>query len=302
MQREASLPTFSGCALRRTVVGRECAGKVPERRRVATKEHKRQANGLIKQLEGRVHAGPPVVAAEITSAREFLDRSEFPPSSDYYNRLSRVQYRLETRTASATQPVGKRNYGGEAAGYWMQIQSAYDHVILSTCYGGEHNSQRGRIKVSHRFNQAGRIDFVELKFLRSLQPLLNGAFRKLVSVCDYQHLKKDWSSAEAFVLPVLPRELIFLFADIFRCERSEVLAWLINIGHNLTGDMLAHLGEHPPRRNPESGEFRSQLELDEVRNDPVAFPILQMAAGLEVAVDLKEEKVVMVRYCRRGVG
>ena len=28
---------------------------------------------------------------------------------------------------------------------------------------------------------------------------LDGAFRKLVSVCDYQHLKKDWSSAEAFV-------------------------------------------------------------------------------------------------------
>ena len=184
----------------------------------------------------------------------------------------------------------------------MQIQSAFDHVILSTCYGGEHNSQRGRIKISHRFNQAGRIDFVELKFLRSLQPLLNGAFRKLVSVCDYQHLKKDWSSAEAFVLPVLPRELIFLFADIFRCERSEVLAWLINIGHNLTGDLLAHLGDCPLRRDSESGEFHSQLELNEVRNDAVAFPVLQSAARLEAAVDLKEEKTVMVRYCRRDLG
>ena len=174
---------------------------------MATKEHKRQAKGLIENLECRVHAGPPVLAAEIKSAREFLDRSEFSPTSDYYSRLSRIQYRLETRCAQPVVANGKSNYGGGAAGYWMQIQSAYDHVILSTCYDGEHNGQQGRIKISHRFNQEGRIDFVELKFLRSLQPFLNGALRKLVSVCDYQHLKRDWSSAEAFVLAVLPREL-----------------------------------------------------------------------------------------------
>ncbi len=266
---------------------------------MATKEHKRQAKGLIEELECRVHAGPPVRPAEIHSAREFLDRSEFSPTSDYYDRLSRIQYRLETRTTQPSPSVGKRNYGGEAAGYWMQIQSAYDHLILSTCYDGEHNGQQGRIKISHRFNQAGRIDFVELKFLRSLQPFLNGAFRKLISMCDYQHLKKDWSSAEAFVLPVLPRELIFLYSDIFRCERSEVLAWLINIGHNLLGDLLAHLEEYPARRaGPPPAEFQSQSSLEEIRSDAVAFPILQKTASLESAVELRDEKTVLVRYCR----
>ena len=117
----------------------------------------------------------------------------------------------------------------------MQIQSAYDHVILSTCYDGEHNGQQGRIKISHRFNQEGRIDFVELKFLRSLQPFLNGALRKLVSVCNYQHLKRDWSSAEAFVLAVLPRELIFLLrrfsdANDRRCwpgSSTLVITWWV---------------------------------------------------------------------------
>jgi hypothetical protein len=184
----------------------------------------------------------------------------------------------------------------------MQIQSAYDHVILSTCYAGEHQSQHGRIKLSHRFNQAGRIDFVELKFLRSLQPFLTGAFRKLVSVCNYQHLKKDWSSAEAFVLPVLPRELIFLFPDIFRCERSELLAWLINIGHTLTGDLLANLAEDPSRRNAiESAETQPQLPLEELLHDSIAFPILQTAAGLESAVESREEKKVLVRYYRRDL-
>lgn len=269
---------------------------------MATKEHKRQAKGLIEELECRVHAGPPVRQAEIQSAREFLDRSEFSGTSDYYNRLSRIQYRLEARTAQPAPVTGKRNYGGEAAGYWMQLQSAYDHVILSTCYDGEHNGQQGRIKISHRFNLAGRIDFVELKFLRSLQPFLNGAFRKLISMCDYQHLKKDWSSAEAFVLPVLPRELIFLFPDIFRCHRAEVLAWLINIGHNLVGDLLGSLEESSARRPTlQSGEFLSQLRLEELGNDAVAFPILQATALLESAVDLKDEKTVLVRYCRRDL-
>jgi hypothetical protein len=266
---------------------------------MATKEDKRQAKGLIQDLESRVHAGPPVGAAEISSAREFLDRSAFPQSSDYYDRLSRIQYRLQARTAPDGSKVGKRNYGGEAAGYWMQIQSTYDHVILSTCYSGEHNSQRGRVKISHRFNQAGRIDFVELKFLRSLQPFLNGALRKLVSVCDYQNLNKDWSSAEAFVLPVLPRELIFLFADIFRFERAEVLAWLINIGHTLIGDLLTHLAEFSTRNGSDLSEPSSQLPLEEVRNDPVAFPILKAAAQLDIGVDLLDEKHILIRYCHR---
>jgi hypothetical protein len=268
---------------------------------VATKEHKRQARGLIEQLECRIHAGPPVHAAEISSAREFLDRSAFPASSDYYNRLSQIQYRLQTRAPAPASTIEKRNYGGEAAGYWMQIQSAYDHVILSTCYAGEHHSQRGRIKISHRFNQGGRIDFVELKFLRSLQPFLNGAFRKLVSVCNYQQVKRDWSSAEAFVLPVLPRELVFLFPDIFHCQRSELLAWLINIGHTLTGDLLGHLGgQFPSNRNGiAAGEGQSQLPLESLPHDAVAFPILQSAGNLESAVELIEEKKVVVRYYRR---
>ena len=143
---------------------------------------------------------------------------------------------------------------------------------------------------------------MELKFLRSLQPLLNGAFRKLVSVCNYQRLKKDWSSAEAFVLPVLPRELVFLFPDIFRCQRFELLAWLINIGHNLTGDLLGHLGQFSSNRNGiAAGEGQSQLPLESLPLDPVAFPILQTAANLESAVELIEEKKVMVRYYRRAL-
>src|SRR5205085_2044367 len=144
---------------------------------VATKEHRRQAKGLIEQLEGRVHAGPPLGLDELHSAREFLQRSEFPPASDYFLRLNQIQWRLEDRR-SGTAGRAKRNYGGQAGGQWLQVQTAYDHLILSTCYGGQHNGDRGRIKLSHRFNQAGRIDFVELKLLQSMQPTLNGALRK----------------------------------------------------------------------------------------------------------------------------
>jgi len=87
----------------------------------------------------------------------------------------------------------------------MQLQSIYDQVILSVCYGGEFNTRRGRVKVSHRFNQEGRVDFVELKFLCSLSPALNGALRKLVLIKDYQKIRKDWDAAEGHILPVLPQ-------------------------------------------------------------------------------------------------
>jgi len=264
---------------------------------VATKENKRNARGLIEALESRLHVGPPIRAAEIVSAREFLRQTDFPPASDYFNRLSQIEDRLGGRAKEPSLPQAKRNYGGEAAGCWMQLQSAYDHVILSACYEGEFNMKRGRIKISHRFNQAGRIDFVELKFLRSMHSLLDGAIRKLVTVKDYQTTRKDWRTAEAFVLEILPRELIFLYEDIFKCPRNEILAWLINIGPRLVGDLLEDLKTRPSReRAPQQARNPDQLCLQAIRTDEVALPILQKAASLEAVVELKDPKTVMVRY------
>ena len=201
--------------------------------------------------------------------------------------------------ASAVLPA-KRNYGGQAAGHWMQLQSAYDHVILSTCYEGEFDLKPGRVKISHRFNQQGRIDFVELKFLRSLQPCLNGEIRSLLRVRDYPTIRKDWRAAEAFILPVLPQELIFLYQDIFRSPRHEVLAWLVNIGHRIVGDLLEDLRTRPVNGSvPQRGTNGDQLCLQAVRTDEVAAPILEHAAALESTVELSDPKTAWVRYTSR---
>src|SRR5512141_391618 len=93
---------------------------------VATKDQKRHARGLIETLESRVHAGPPVGDGELHSVREFLRPNDFPAASDYYRRLGQIQHRLEGRPAVPVLVPAKRNYGGEAAGRWMQLQSAYD--------------------------------------------------------------------------------------------------------------------------------------------------------------------------------
>jgi hypothetical protein len=267
---------------------------------VATKDHKRHARGLLEALEFRMHVGPPIHNHEIHSAREFLRQNDFAPASEYFNRLAQIQSRLETRSRQPTVLPAKRNYGGEAGGYWMQLQSTFDHVILSTCYEGEFNFKRGRVKVSHRFNQNGRIDFVELKFLRPLEPCLLGELRKLVLVRDYQHIQKDWHNAEAFVLPVLPRELVFLYGELFRCPKNEILAWLINIGHRSVGDLLDAL------RNGRVNGFDlrkhadgNQLALEAVRTDEVALPILRDAAALESTVEVLDPKTADVRYASR---
>jgi hypothetical protein len=265
---------------------------------MATKEHRRRAKGLLEGLESRVHIGPPIHEAEILSALEFLRENDFPAASDYFMRLGQIRTRLDAR--SKEPPLarpGKRNYGGEAGGFWMQLQSAYDHLILSTCCEGDFNLKHGRVKVSHRFNREGRIDFVELKFLRALRPCLNGEIRKLLLAKDYQNLPKDWRVAEAFVLPVLPQELVFLYEDIFRCPKSDLFGWLINIGHRLLGDLLNDLRTRPvngglarPRENT------GQLCLQAVRTDEVAMPILDKAASLEAAVELRDPETAVVRY------
>ena len=263
-----------------------------------TKEIKRQARGLVEALESRVHAGPPVCPTEIHSAREFLRRNDFSTASDYFSRLGRIQDQLVARKTAV--PRQKHNYGGEAAGSWMQVQSVFDHLILSTCYGGEFNSQRGRVKVSHRFNEAGRIDFVELKFLRSLLPCLNGATRKLVMVQDYQDRRKDWFTAEAHALRVLPRELIFLFGDIFRCPRAEVLAGLINVGHRIADELLGDLRTRPVNGHAVDSDGDShQLCLRALLEDEVALPILEQAAALEACVERDGAECEVIRYVRR---
>ncbi len=264
---------------------------------MATKEHRRRARGLIEGLEFRIHAGPPVRESEILSAREFLRQSEFSPVSDYFDRLGRIQDRLSARSNEPLLPRGKANYGGEAAGRWMQLQSAFDHVILSTCYEGEFNFKSGRVKISHRFNQNGRIDFVELKFLRSLHPCLDGEIRKLLTVKGYQTIRKDWRVAEAFALEVLPRELIFLYQDVFREPKEEILAWLVNIGHRLAGDLLKDLRTRPVNgHDSRTGKNPNQLCLRAIRTDEVALPILEKAASLECTVDFQGPKEVLVRY------
>ena len=263
-----------------------------------TKEIKRQVRGLVESLEMRAHAGPPVAETDIRSARQFLREHDFSVASDYFNRLTRLQDRVHTRPVIA--PQEKRNYGGEAAGCWMQVQSIFDHVILSICYDGEFNLRRGRVKVSHRFNQAGRVDFVELKLLRSLQPCLDGAIRKLVTVKNYQGVRRDWLAAEAFVLRVLPQELVFLFEDVFRASRSEILAWLVNIGHHTVADLMNDL--RAGRVNgchAQGGGNPTQLCLKELLADEVARPILEQAAALESAVELKDPDSVIVRYLHR---
>jgi hypothetical protein len=208
---------------------------------MATKDNKRQVRELVEALEQRVHAGPVVGRAEIQSARDLLRQHDFSPASDYFNRLTHLESRLHSRSPAVARPTAKRNYGGKAAGYQMQVQSIYDHLILSICYTGIFNTRQGRIKISHRFNQEGRIDFIELKYLNSLHPPLNGELRKLLTVKDYSSLRKDWYATEAHVLRVLPQELVFLYEDIFQCPRMQIFAWLLNIGHGIVEDLLEDL-------------------------------------------------------------
>ena len=112
---------------------------------MATKESRRQVRGLIEGLERRVHSGPPVANVELEQAREFLKRNEFSLASDYYGRLSRIEGRLQTRLPEASIGGEKRNYGGEAGGRLLQVQSVFDHVIVSTCYEGSFRAKWGRI-------------------------------------------------------------------------------------------------------------------------------------------------------------
>jgi hypothetical protein len=116
-------------------------------------------------------------------------------------------------------------------------------------------------------------------------------------VKDYARIRKDWHAAEAFVLPILPRELVFLHGDIFHSARNEVLAWLVNIGHRIAKDLWQDLEQRPPNGfGAPSAVNGEQRCLTALRTDEVAMPILQQAVALESAVELNDPKTAIVRY------
>jgi hypothetical protein len=181
----------------------------------------------------------------------------------------------------------------------MQVQSAYDHIIVSTCYAGEFNTQRGRIKLSHRFNRAGRVDFIEVKLLKSLHPALHGEYRKLLVLKNYQACNREWHEAEAFVLPVLPRELIFLYPEVFRIPRGQMLAWLVNIGHSLTADLCKAMYQESINGVNSVSERGTQLPLKDIPKDDVAVPILEKSSGLQASIEMLDSGNVLISYSRK---
>jgi hypothetical protein len=120
--------------------------------------------------------------------------------------------------------------------------------------------------------------------------------RKLVLIKDYQKIRKDWDAAEAYILPVMPQELVFLYQDVFRCEKADVISWLVNIGHVIAGDLIVDLSMRPEESANGNSE---QLALHHVRDDTVALPILRKAAARDCAVEIEDERVVLVRYVRK---
>jgi hypothetical protein len=76
-----------------------------------------------------------------------------------------------------------------------------------------------------------------------------------------------------------------------------MVAWLVNIGHRLAGDLVAALDagsvnghEAEPARNAD------QLHLDAAQSDAVAMPILEHAASLESITESLDSKTVVLRY------
>ena len=102
-----------------------------------------------------------------------------------------------------------------------------------------------------------------------------------------------------FVLPILPRELIFLHTNLFRFPRPEVLAWLVNIGHRLADDLCQALTGVRTNGAPQPSA-NGQLPLESAQEDEVARPILEQAGSLEAVVELEQTETAVVRYISRA--
>src|SRR5262249_35357025 len=121
------------------------------------------------------------------------------------------------------------------------------------------------------------------------------------TIKNYPSIRKDWYEAGAFVLQVLPRELNFLYANIFRCPRAQFFAWLLNIGHGIVTDLLNDLKSRVDADSSvtDFGCLPEQLPLEALLQDEVGLPILEKATHLETVVEYENPAEILVRYLRK---
>lgn len=268
---------------------------------------------IVESLETRVALKKPISTDEVQGAADLMESLGFSEQSAYYARLERlyvladkqkpavVEKPAERPDAPVTDSealdfkrVGRREYAAIYSRGSAFLKFVYDHFFLMKLHKRWYKDRGMAVKISHRFNQEGRIDLVDAVLVHSLDPRMDRAVKHLLSVDGYDKKEKGWHGAEAFYLPIVPFEMIAFDEQFINKTYVERCQSLLREGHD--GARLL-VREMRAGKLQESSSVRSeQKQLAEIVEDREGLYMLIKAASLVPTVRDYDKERVMVGY------
>jgi hypothetical protein len=182
---------------------------------------------------------------------------------------------------------GKRDYYGVFHhNRRLQVMPVYDHIFLSRVYGG-------RLKMSWRFNRAGRLDLIDSIVIVREGPKNNP--EHLVLVEGFQSCDPEWSERPAeYIMP--PDEIRYVHGSFDRLDLQDLYQSLIRFGHSMCREFLADLDtggvknfdQYRSNQKPLTHVAKDEPAMYMLRRVAEGFPTVREVNGswLKVAYDL----------------
>lgn len=240
----------------------------------------------------------------IADAKNLLDRNHIPRNTDYrkkYNNFStkvRVHFELlESKDPNISLKDFRqhgRKYAGDLEGYQTIVLPSYDRLFLSRVYNSNkpYNNTH-TIRLSWRFNIAGRIDFIDYLFPKNRE---NGI---LIAICGYESVKSRWNSHPARYYE-LPREMAIVNAIFQNPLLLKQYLYLLLEARDIAIALNDRI-KGKEAWEPQSINKEGDLNLTKIIEDNAARYMIKRVANLKPRIELcNTEGIFAIKYDQKN--
>ena len=226
---------------------------------------------------------------KVNGMKSFLKSQGVARESEYFRRLNELESKnLFSFENSNDENINfskpKRVYSGFIDNKRiLRVIPVYDHLFLSRIYGG-------KIKVSWRFNQSGRLDLIDSMIFPE-----NRVYN-ILNVLDFQSGNKEkpnWGDNLARINE-FPEEAVLInkgFGNLGNIEKYQSIA---RFGHSEASDLYGSLKSRRFNKltNPRDGE----KGIEDMFDDQEALALCQRASLLVPSIKRFDDKRVRIFY------
>lgn len=224
---------------------------------------------------------PDKIQQEVKQISELFTLYGVPGNSSHYRELSHFCEEVAShyKQQSINFKQGKRDYVGMLRDVRLRVTAVRDHLFVSRIYGR-------RVKLSWRFNKAGRIDSVDAMLFPE------NTVTHLIKTLGGFDKDPEWYECEARYKYLT--QLDVLNPGFSSLDDEKKFQSILRFGHSTTRDLIENL----ERGNiKDSYDLRGrQRQLSEIVQDEAAMYMVRRAGELMPSISSLDERHLTIFY------